>query len=66
MQAHEERVIQEKADLDFKIEKLNVFISSSTTYQFMLQEDKRLLAEQQNAMKSYSHILGRRIERFTP
>jgi hypothetical protein len=66
MQAHEERVIQEKADLDAKIEKLNLFIMSSTTYQFMLEEDKRLLALQHSSMQDYSFYLGRRIERFTP
>lgn len=64
MQAHEERVVEEKKELDGKIIKLNEFILNSTTYQFLVVEDKTLLSRQLDAMVEYSKILQMRIYRF--
>lgn len=66
MQPHQERVIAEKRDLDEKIAKLHAFCFTNTNAVFFALPpvDRDLLEDQYTAMKEYSTILGRRIERF--
>jgi len=66
MQPHEERVVNEKKELDEKIAKLKAFCFSpgSPTFSALSPEDRDLLEDQFTAMKKYSDILSRRIDRF--
>lgn len=62
MEAWQERVVQEKAELDVKLEKLNSFLSSPDPG--ISGGDLRLLLDQRHFMSRYSEVLGLRISRF--
>lgn len=59
----QQRVIDEKNDLDEKITKLDEFIGTDIFYKLFLSEQDRLL-EQLALMQSYSEVLGERIAEF--
>lgn len=63
LQPHQQRVIEEKRELDEKIHKLTVFLASAASTQVSLSE-ARLMHEQLNYMLQYSKVLQRRIELF--
>lgn len=63
LQPHQQRVIEEKRDLNEKIHKLTVFLASAASTQVSLSE-ARLMHEQLNHMLQYSKVLQRRIELF--
>jgi hypothetical protein len=63
MQPYQERVVQEKTELDIKIGKLNSFIESPKFYT-VTQLERRHLIRQMQAMGTYSDILGERISAF--
>lgn len=63
MQPHQQRVVDEKTELDSKIEKLNAFINSEAIKKVDEQEQFRLGA-QSVAMQRYSDILAERIANF--
>lgn len=60
---HQQRVIDEKAELDCKLEKLIPFLSSDTCHGLPFDERSRL-KRQADVMKEYSSILGERISAF--
>lgn len=62
MEAYQERVVQEKKELDVKIEKLIEFLKTDKALD--LVEGYNLLWAQHKAMAEYSKILGDRIEAF--
>jgi len=64
MKDYQQRVIDEKDELDGKLEKLNNFIDSDGYDSIEDGRDKDLLDEQLQAMSDYSDILGKRIDRF--
>ena len=68
MQAHEQRVVDEKTALDEKIDKLNAFINvapaSSATFNSLPREEKDRLSRQLAIMHSYSAVLAERIAAF--
>ena len=64
LKPHEERVVQEKADLDEKLVKLRDFMRKDT-FATLPSEDQWLLRMQHDAMDQYSRVLGLRIARFT-
>lgn len=64
-QPHEQRVIDEKADLDARAAKLATFLAGELFAGLPLV-DQHLLALQHDAMGAYSYILGERIARFEP
>jgi len=64
MKVYQQRVVEEKKELDEKISKLIVFIDHSSSYLTMDDQDKELLGKQLDAMRDYSKILGDRISRF--
>lgn len=64
MEAYQERVIEEKKELDSKLFKLESFLSTEES-QKLLPEDVLLLVAQGKAMKEYSTILEQRIVRFS-
>lgn len=63
MTPNQQRVFDEKAEIDNRLQKLKDFISSPT-YLTMDKEDKVLLLDQEMAMEDYSHILGKRFNRL--
>jgi hypothetical protein len=63
MQAYQQRVIEEKQELDAKLDKLNQFIDSPQFLVIDGEEQKRLRL-QRTFMLAYSNVLGERIEAF--
>lgn len=63
MQEFQQRVIDEKADLDEKLDKLCLFSNSRTFASLPIIEQERLNC-QRHAMCMYSSILGARIAAF--
>jgi hypothetical protein len=61
---HQERVVNEKKDLDAKISALNTFITSNPAYVGLSEGERSRLKRQWDAMKEYSDILGERIAAF--
>ena len=57
---HEQRVVDEKAELDERREKLTAFYSTPIFHSLSESEQSRLMA-QGVAMRTYSEILGERI-----
>lgn len=63
LQPHQQRVVDEKRELDDRREKLNAFFSTSIFHGLPESEQSRLL-RQGVAMRTYSEILGERIAAF--
>lgn len=63
MQPYQQRVIDEKAELDAKLEKLRVFIGGGFFAELM-DDQKRRLYRQFHAMGDYSDALNDRILAF--
>ena len=61
---HEQRVVDEKTELDSKLEKLKAFLKTDIALGLPF-DDRCLLVKQATVMTAYSGILGKRIERFT-
>lgn len=66
--AHQQRVIAERLDLNYKVEKLSTFIGGGTGPVFigLPLVDRELLIEQEVYMKGYLAALDKRIARFDP
>lgn len=63
LQPHQQRVVDEKSDLDGRLEKLISFFASPLFSGLELDEQARL-KRQAEVMGEYSTILGERISRF--
>lgn len=63
MQAHQIRVVEEKQELDSRLERLQLFVASTKFDNVPLSEQARL-KRQLSVMKEYSQVLGERIEAF--
>ena len=61
----QQRVIDEKADLDAKITKLADFIVLSAAYKHLGSAEKDRIHRQHTHMLAYSGVLLERIEAFT-
>ena len=61
---HQQRVIDEKAELDARRERLLAFIVDSEIYTSLDSKEKTRLRRQLLAMNAYSYALGDRIEAF--
>jgi crAss001_48 related protein len=64
LQDFEQRVIDEKTELDEKLDRLELFIDHSSDFTNLTEQNKQLLIAQKNAMLTYSNILGLRISLF--
>lgn len=62
---HQQRVIDEKAELDVKLAALGEFISKSPIFAALHDEERARLVCQEEVMKDYSSILGERISAFS-
>ena len=64
MPEYQQRVIEEKAELDAKLEKLSAFIGDSNRFNGLDGDERFRLTRQESVMTEYSLILGERIEAF--
>lgn len=63
---HEQRVMQEKTELDAKRLALRNFIEDTPKFYALDVIDRELLVNQLAAMNAYTAALGQRIARFVP
>lgn len=61
----QKRVVEEKAEVDIKRQRLSAFIGSLEFTSLPIEEQVRLI-HQKELMDSYSAVLGERIAAFTP
>ena len=66
MQPYQQRVVDEKSELDEKSTKLGEFIESSPIFSGLPDDEKERLVRQKSCMSEYSEILGERIAAFVP
>lgn len=64
MEPHQERVVNEKKELDEKLDKLKAFIDTSPTFKGLHEDERGRLNRQFDVMAEYSSILSQRIEAF--
>ena len=62
---HQQRVIDEKEELDARLGRLKAFILAHPSFGALPVEEKVRLSEQKVYMASYSNVLGRRIAAFS-
>ena len=63
MEAYQQRVVDEKTELDTKLNKLATFLNT-TTFEALPSAEQRRLWLQEIFMRQYSQILGERIGAF--
>lgn len=64
LQPYQQRVIDEKEELDKKANKLSQFIGFSKIFETLDAVEQELMKEQNDMMWQYSEILGKRIAAF--
>jgi|GEM_PF-3747363 uncharacterized protein YdcH (DUF465 family) len=64
MQPHQERVVDEKRELDEKIKKLEDFIINGSVFETLDKYEQERLRQQIWFMDAYSNTLGHRIAAF--
>lgn len=66
MQPHQQRVVDEKADLDGRIPKLREFINGASrpTFLQLPHDEQRRMLRQLDLMRELSDVLGERIAAF--
>ncbi len=62
---HQQRVIDEKTELDVKAQKLSLFISESPIFTTLHLDEQERMKKQNDIMWQYSEILNERINAFT-
>jgi len=62
MKPHEQRVVEEKAELDVRLEKLRAFLAAQSSP--ATAEERTRLVRQEGVMAEYSYILAERINAF--
>lgn len=66
MEPHQQRVIDEKKELDVRLTALSAFINCNQVYSTLHITEQARLKEQHYYMAKLSNVLGRRIDAFTP
>jgi hypothetical protein len=64
MLPHQQRVINERLELDEKLSKLKAFIDGTPTFKGLHEDERRRLNRQYDVMAEYSSILAQRIAAF--
>lgn len=62
---HQQRVVDEKIELDKKVTALNAFLRTSAIFPTLDAAEQERLRDQNQVMHRYSEILGERIAAFT-
>ena len=65
MKNYQIRVIEEKQELDEKLDKLGAFINTNK-FKSLVGDERDRLFDQQTYMEDYRNVLAERIEAFTP
>ena len=65
MKPYQQRVVDEKTELDKKANDLSTFIGHNPIFETLDLAEQERLKEQNDVMWLYSEILGKRIEAFT-
>lgn len=60
---YQQRVVDEKAELDYRLGNLNTFLDTST-FNSMRSEERQRMIRQQKLMTELSEVLGERIAEF--
>ena len=63
MEAYQQRVVEEKIDLDKRRDSLELFIGSGV-FNALPKEERDLLMEQRSVMSLYSQVMWARIRRW--
>ncbi len=63
MEEHNQRVVEEKRQLDERLNKLEAFIKSET-FKGLNNSEQYWLEKQAGVMADYSYVLGERLVRF--
>ncbi len=66
MAPHQQRVVDEKTELDDKREKLRAFIDGNAIFASLPTDEQHRLQCQDGYMEAYSEVLGERIAAFPP
>ncbi len=64
MQPHQQRVVDEKKELDDKLDKLKTFIETNPVFKGLPDDERGRLNKQFDLMDGYSSILSQRIAAF--
>lgn len=64
MQPHQQRVVDEKAELDDRMTKLDAFIAQNPMFLKLDVDEQKRLTRQYRYMRDYSFVLGERISAF--
>ncbi|HEX5362344.1 MAG TPA: hypothetical protein VFW49_14855 [Fluviicoccus sp.] len=64
LQPHQQRVVDEKTELDDRLQKLDAFIKGNPVFTSLAPEEQLRMVRQANAMSAYSEVLGERIAAF--
>ncbi|AJW28999.1 hypothetical protein Z042_26280 [Chania multitudinisentens RB-25] len=64
MQPHQQRVVDERNELEDRLYRLSSFIAG-TVFPRLPEQDRQLLEAQQHTMSAYVEVLTQRIELFT-
>jgi len=66
MLPHQQRVVDEKTELDTKAKALSQFIGNSPVFESLDTSEQERLKLQNDIMWQYSEVLGERISAFKP
>lgn len=64
MQPHQQRVVDEKKELDEKLDRLKAFIDTNPIFKTLPDDERKRLRRQFDAMAEYSSILSQRVAAF--
>jgi hypothetical protein len=64
MQPHEQRVVEEKRELDERLNKLLMFIGANPLFKELTERERARLEHQAGIMNEYSRVLKERIAEF--
>lgn len=65
MPPHQQRVVDEKKELDEKLDKLKAFIETNPIFNNLPDDERGRLGRQFDVMEEYSRILSQRISAFS-
>lgn len=64
LQPHQQRVVEEKDQLDGRLSHLDAFIVENPTFKTLPEAEQVRLTRQANVMHQYSDLLAERIDAF--